>query len=278
MEAAAARRPEQRRRLARDLDEPLEVCVEPGERAHQAPRVRVLRSVEQVMHLRVLDNLGRIHDDHVVGCLGDDSEIVRDHDDRAPEVILEALHQVEDLRLRRHVERRRRLVRDQEVGIVDQCHGDHHALAHAARELVRIVVDPRLRLRDPDCLQELERAGLRDPHGHVTVQLDGLDQLLPDRVHGVQRRHRVLEDHRHLVAADLAQLAGLGPDQVLALPQRLAARHRGPPGVQPHDGETGDALPGAGLADDAERLSFLHGERDTVDCLDDAVLSLEGRA
>ena len=57
---------------------------------------------------------------------------------------------VEDLRLRRHVERRRRLVGDQQVGIVDQRHRDHHALAHAAGELVRVVVDPALGARDAD--------------------------------------------------------------------------------------------------------------------------------
>ena len=48
-------------------------------------------------------------------------------------------HQREDLRLDRDVERRRRLVGDQQQRIAGQRHGDHHALAHAAGQLVRIV-------------------------------------------------------------------------------------------------------------------------------------------
>ena len=49
MEPAAARRVEQRRRLALDLDEPLDVGVEPRERAEQPPRVRVLRALEDLV-------------------------------------------------------------------------------------------------------------------------------------------------------------------------------------------------------------------------------------
>ena len=43
------------------------------------------------------------------------------------------------------VERRGRLVGDQDVGLGDEHHGDHDALAHAARDLVRI--EPRRRAR-----------------------------------------------------------------------------------------------------------------------------------
>ena len=75
-----------------------------------------------------------------------------------PNSCCETLHQVEDLRLRRHVERGRRLVGDQQVGIVDERHRDHHALAHAAGELVRVVVDAPLGARDADRLQQLDCA------------------------------------------------------------------------------------------------------------------------
>ncbi len=109
-------------------------------------------------HVALLLDAGGVHDDDVVGDLGDDAEVVGDHDDRAAELVLQALHQVEDLRLGGHVERRGRLVGDQQVGVVDERHRDHHALAHAARELVRVVVDALLGARDADRLQQLERA------------------------------------------------------------------------------------------------------------------------
>jgi hypothetical protein len=53
------------------------------------------------------------------------------------------LHQVEDLRLDGDVERGRRLVGDQQRRAAGQRHRDHRPLAHAARQLVRIIVDAR---------------------------------------------------------------------------------------------------------------------------------------
>ena len=50
----------------------------------------------------------------------------------------ELVEDAQHLELHRHVERRGRLVGDQQVGLGDQHHGDHRALAHAARDLVRI--------------------------------------------------------------------------------------------------------------------------------------------
>jgi hypothetical protein len=44
----------------------------------------------------------------------------------------------------------RRLVGDEQVGLARDRHRDHDALAHAARELMRVVVRPGRRLRDAD--------------------------------------------------------------------------------------------------------------------------------
>ncbi len=80
----------------------------------------------------------------VVGHLGDHAEIVGDQDDGGAGVAAQAAHQVEDLRLDGDVERGGRLVGDQQPRAAGQRHGDHGALAHAAGQLVRIVVDPLL--------------------------------------------------------------------------------------------------------------------------------------
>ena len=58
--------------------------------------------------------------------------------------------ELEDLRLDRDVEGRRRLVRDHELRLERERHRDHHALAHPAGELVGIALEARLGLRDPD--------------------------------------------------------------------------------------------------------------------------------
>ena len=129
-----------------------------------------------------------VHDDDLVGHVGDDAEVVGDDDDRGAELALEVLEQVEDLRLHGDVEGRGRLVGDEQARVVHQGHRDHHALAHAAGELVRVVVDPPVRRsgcrpgrasRWPACA--------RRPCSRPWWTRYGLDELLADRVEGVQR-------------------------------------------------------------------------------------------
>ena len=93
------------------------------------------------------------------------------------ELALQALQQREDLRLHGHVERRRRLVGDQQLRLVGERHRDHRALAHAAGELVRVLVDAPAGIGDPDEAQQLDRALARLRLGDVAVGAHRLDQL-----------------------------------------------------------------------------------------------------
>ncbi len=63
-----------------------------------------------------------------------------------------------------------------------QRHGDHHALAHAARELVRVGVEPLAGARDPDLLEQLDRPLARLLVRERLVRLDLLDDLVADLV------------------------------------------------------------------------------------------------
>ena len=127
-------------------------------RADQAPRVRMLRVVEEVGDVALLDDLAGVHHRHPVAHLGHDAEVVGDQDHRGVRLALERPHEVEDLGLDRDVERGRRLVGDQQLRLAGQRHGDHHALRHAARQLVRKRVEPALRVGDADHLEQLQRA------------------------------------------------------------------------------------------------------------------------
>ena len=133
--------------------------VEVGDRAEQPLRVGVPRMVEQLVGARLLHLAARVHHHHPVGVLGDHAHVVGDEDDRGAERVLQLAHQVEDLGLDGHVERRGRLVGDEHLGIARQRHGDHDALAHAARELVRIGVRAPLGLGNVDALQHLDGLG-----------------------------------------------------------------------------------------------------------------------
>src|SRR5207245_11507690 len=103
------------------------------------PGVRMLRVVEEVALGTELDDAPGVHDRDPVGDVGDDTEVVRDQDNRRPEVVLELVEQLDDLRLDRHVERGGRLVGDQDVRVVRERHRDHRRLAHYAGDVGRVV-------------------------------------------------------------------------------------------------------------------------------------------
>ena len=72
--------------------------------------------------------------------------------------------QLEDLRLDGDVERRGRLVGDQQVRLVGERHGDHDALALPAGELMRVGVEPPLRVVEADLAQQLQHARAHGRH------------------------------------------------------------------------------------------------------------------
>ena len=116
---------------------------------------------EHALDRAVLDDLAVVHHADAVGDLAHDAEVVGDEQHRHAEPLLRVLEQLEDLRLHRDVERGGRLVGDQQVRLVRQRHGDHHALALAAGELVRIAAQPRRRIGNADLVEQFEDAGAR---------------------------------------------------------------------------------------------------------------------
>ena len=257
--------------------EPLEVGIESRERVHEPDRVRVPRAVEDLVDVGELDHPSRVHDDDAIGELGDEPEVVRDQDGRGVGLVLRRLHDLDDLRLDRDVERGRRLVGDEDPRFVGDRHRDHRALSHAARELVRVLVDAPFGERHAHELEQLDGPLVRRLVADARiVRLDRLRDLVPDREHRVQRRHRILEDHCDLTPADVAELL-LRQRQEISLPvARLATNDAaGRLRDQAEHGHHRDALPRAGLADDAERLAGEEVVGDVRDGVDDAVLRLE---
>ena len=71
-------------------------------------------------------------------------------------VALSCLQYFDDLRLNSHVERRRRLVGNENGRLVRDRHRDHRALTHASGELVRELVVALLGVRNPDHPKQLD--------------------------------------------------------------------------------------------------------------------------
>ena len=126
--------------------------------------VGVPRPLEHLLDRPGLDDPAAVHHAHAVRDLAHDGQIVGDEQQRHPEPLLEVLQQLQDLRLDGDVERGGRLVGDQQVGLVRERHRDHHPLALAAGELVRIGAEALLGLAQarPDAAARA-RAPARPP-------------------------------------------------------------------------------------------------------------------
>src|SRR5437867_4115904 len=115
------------------------------------------------------------------------------------------------------------------------------------------------------------------------MQRYGFRDLVADGEYGIEARHRLLEDHRDVAAAELAQRlhgqlreidhrAFAGPEQNLAADD-ASRRIRN----QAHDRQARHRLAGARFADDGERLPGAQGKRDVLDGLDDTGVGEEMR-
>ena len=207
------------------------------------PRVRV-----NLQRRTPLNYLARVHHIDPVGVARHHAQIVRNHNQRHPQVLGQRLHQLQNLRLDGHIQRRRRLVRDNQTRVATQRHGDHHPLPHSPAELVRVLPDPPLRVGNPHLRQQVNGVPPRLIPGLPHMQLDGLRQLPVQRQHGIQRSHRLLEHHRHLGAPDPAHIVHINLEDVLTLKDNLPA-HRFPRriGNQPHQRQRAYAFAAAAL-------------------------------
>ena len=136
VEDAAARRLRRGRDLARELDPLAAAAVDRRHRGQQRLRVGVVRACEHDLGGTELHQPAQVHDRDAVGDVAHDAEVVRDEQVGDPFLHLQLDEQVEDRGLHGHVERRGRLVADDEARIAGERAGDRDALLEAPGELV----------------------------------------------------------------------------------------------------------------------------------------------
>ena len=157
-----------------------------------------------------------------------------------------------------------------------QRHGDHDPLAHAARELVRIFVEPAPGVGDAHQVEHLERPLARRPPRHAHVAHDVLGDLRADRQHRIEAGHRLLEDHRDAMAAQALHLLLAQRRELLALElDRARGDAAGLGRDQAQDRERRHRLAAARFAHDAQRLAARQVERHAVDRAHHAVQRVE---
>ena len=224
------------------------------------------RRREQLLDRGLFDLASGVHHHHPARILGDDPHVVGDQHDRGTELLLELDHQVEDLRLDGDVEGGGGLVGEQDLRTAGKGHPDHHALVHAAGELVGVLVRTPLRLGHAHEPEHVHGALPCIAPGQALVANERLRDLATHRDHRIQRCHRLLEDHRDLASAHLLHLRLGEVQEVVALEAHRAARDaaRGL-GEKTHDRERGHRLAAPGLAHHAERLPCFDGVGHSMD-------------
>src|SRR5439155_882206 len=203
------------------------------------------------------DDLPEVHDRHPVAQVLDDAEVVRDEEHGEAEAPAQILQQVQDLRLDRDVEGRDGLVGHHEAGADGEGPRDADALALAAAELVRIAARGLGRQA-----HQLEQLSHPLPALRACTEAMDREPFADDALDAharIERAVGVLEDDLHL-AAERAQLAR--PECQERAP---VERHLPRGGLDEAQHETPERrLPRARLADQAEGLARLDGQRHAV--------------
>ena len=260
------------RRQPADRGQPVLAVLEQRKRGQQASGVRHPRLGEDRVDPAHLDCLARVHHQYAVGDAGHDAKVVTDHDHRGVRLPLDGLQQVEYLRLDGDVQRRGRLVRDQQFGLVCDRHRDHDALAHATGQLMREPARDRGRLGQADRIEQFRPpASERRRSCHADAAAGTRRPASRRCTWGSARSSDPGTPWRPGCPAPAAS----GPRWPAAVPspsrrtEPVTCARRG---SRPEKRQREHCLARAGLADDADRLAWRDRQADSPDRLDEAVL------
>ena len=247
--------------------------VEVRDRMQQGAQIRMGRPLVQGVDRAPFHHPSLIENDDFLGQVGDDAEVVRDDEHGHVELGLEVLDQRQDLGLDRDVERRRRLIGDQERRPADERHRDHGPLPQAAGQLERVILQRARGVGKADEAQHFLGLGHALLAGDAMVKEEGLADLVADRVQRRQRHHRLLKDHGDVAAADPAQGNAVGL-QLGDVARRLARARRGKEdlagcdvrglGQNAHYRLRRHGFAGAGLTDQRDGGTGTNAERNPI--------------
>ena len=241
----------------------------------QLLRVRMLRALQNLQCRTGFDDTTLAHHDQMLGALGGQAQIVSDEKNGGAEFRSQTVEVVEDLTLDGDVERRRRLVRDQEFRTSGQPDRDQCALTHTARELVRVLAQPTLGFGEAGLLEQFGGPNLGCLALGNSVGGQSFLDLEAHFPHGIQIRHRVLRNQTDLAAPDVDEVLLRKFRDVLAVEDDLACRHLAGAGKQIDDRVGGGGLTGARFAHDGDRLPRIHGQADASNCRNRTGIGLE---
>jgi len=174
----------------------------------------------KVFYIGFFYNIAAIHNRHTIGQPGNDTQVMGDPDNRHANFITQPFDQICNLGLNRHIQCRGRLISNKHLRCAGQRHGNHHALAHAAGELVRVIFQTFTCIGDTYQFQRLNHAVFGLFHGHTHVNFQWLRHLLSNCKNRVKGSHWVLKYHADLGAAHMPDLFIRHLQQIITLEKR----------------------------------------------------------
>ena len=202
-------------------------CGFSGRRRHarhgrqQLSGVRGLGPSQNLLARTTLNRFALVHHQHLVGDLGHHAHVVGNEKHRTALLALQVGNQLQYFFLRGHVERRGRLVADDQGGLEHHGHGDHDALTLTAAELVRVAAQHALGVGQTHPLKDAQNFGAALVTGPIGVRREQLVDLVTAIHDRIERGHGFLEHHAHAAPAQSAQTRSRGIEQGLALQHDL---------------------------------------------------------
>ncbi len=178
----------------------------------------MLRIAQNHLGCSGFHDLALVHDDQPLGPFGGQGQVVGDQQHRRAELAGELLEVVEHAALHGDVQRRCRLVGDQQPRPASQPDRDQGPLAHSAGQLVRIL---------PGAVHRVGHAGVGQQFRRATVDIvraqrfSHLETNSPDRV---QVGHRILRHITDPAAPDSAELPSTSAGEIDAVEFDAARR------------------------------------------------------
>ena len=161
----------------------------------------MFRCINHARNRAAFHQLGTAHHQKIIADPRNSTQIVADENHRQTVVAPQLRQQIQHAFLHRRIQCRRRFIRQQQVRLTRQRTGDHRALFHATRQLVRIGPRPARGLGNTDHVQQTQHLVAH----FSTSELRMFDQcfcdLVPNPHQRVEMGGRALKDHRDTFAA-----------------------------------------------------------------------------
>jgi len=215
---------------------------------------------EQGNPVRLLNDLAQIHDGNVIAKVLHHPKVMRNKQESEPKLGLQLSQQIQDLRLYGDVQRRNRLIADNQIRLAGKRTGDADTLTLPTGELVRKqseLLGPQANLGKQFRDLSVTFAGIADVH-----DIHGFANDLAGTHTRIERGKRILEDDLHLPPCFAQPRPVDGADVFSVKDDRSLGRI-----YQPHDRQGCGGFAGPTLSHKTEGFALRNGKTDAVNSM-----------